>query len=553
MQEPVSRELLATLDHLPVVEATDWDWDQALVEPSLSSLEEAIAATLPQRRWFAAKSRRIARAQIVDALPITEGGRLLIVAVAYDEGLAELYQLALAHSQGEPATQLAAVHPSLLWIRTQSDVGLPSGVLYDPTCKAEFCRALLELFIHSGERSALQGTLVATPFGSLLPRTSGELTPRLLTSEQSNTSIAFGDQLILKLFRKIDRGVNPDCEISEKLTQRGFTHGAPLAGVLEFRTADPEPWSLAVLQGFVPNRGDAWQQTLASLVEFLHHASSGTTALDPGRGHLEDSVCRASTREIPPAAQRVFEPFLARAELLGQRTAEMHRALAAVTETDAFAPEPFSPHDAIALRERASLLVQETFATLRLQLPRLDPAVRERAEKIAALEAEAVRRWEQLTQPLQVDKIRCHGDYHLGQVLVTDDDYLIIDFEGEPSRPLAQRREKQLALRDVAGMVRSFHYAACSAVAAVRAERATTVGVESLGRAWFFWIATAFVVAYRRAAGVAPFVPRDELAFEQVFEALLLEKAVYELRYELNNRPDWVYLPLEALQDLLSA
>jgi maltose alpha-D-glucosyltransferase/alpha-amylase len=149
-------------------------------------------------------------------------------------------------------------------------------------------------------------------------------------------------------------------------------------------------------------------------------------------------------------------------------------------------------------------------------------------------------------------KIRCHGDYHLGQVLVTADDFVIIDFEGEPARPLAERREKQLALGDVAGMIRSLHYAACAAATGARDERRSHAArIDDWARAWYAWTSAAYLGSYRRTAGNAAFLPRDDDDFSHVLGVCLLNKAIYELRYELNNRPDWVYLPLAALEDLL--
>ena len=187
------------------------------------------------------------------------------------------------------------------------------------------------------------------------------------------------------------------------------------------------------------------------------------------------------------------------------------------------------------------------------QVPRLAGAVRPLAERIAALEGAAAARFDVLVErPVRVQKIRIHGDYHLGQVLVAGDDFLIIDFEGEPARPLDERREKQLALRDVAGMIRSFHYASCAAsLATGGASRDRHDAFGHWARAWYFWTSAAFLAAYRKTAAGAPFLPATSEELSRVLDACLLQKAVYELRYELNNRPDWVHLPLAALDDLL--
>jgi maltose alpha-D-glucosyltransferase/alpha-amylase len=242
------------------------------------------------------------------------------------------------------------------------------------------------------------------------------------------------------------------------------------------------------------------------------------------------------------------------ARRLGEWTAQMHLALAQAGDDPAFAPEPLSIDDQRLFAERTRAMAEETFAMLQAQLPAFSDESRRQAERVLPCKRDLAARLRRFAErPIEIAKIRCHGDYHLGQVLVADGDFTIIDFEGEPARPLAERRQKQLALRDVAGMIRSFHYASCSA-AARAAHSATPEEKARIGRWARDWHATtcdAFLGAYRRAASGAAFVPRSDDELAQLLDACLLEKAIYELRYELNNRPDWVYLPLAALVDLL--
>jgi maltose alpha-D-glucosyltransferase / alpha-amylase len=277
--------------------------------------------------------------------------------------------------------------------------------------------------------------------------------------------------------------------------------------------------------------------------------SAAILSLAPGE------MCDVAARPLPSSVARTFGKFLIDAERLGARTAQLHRELAVETLDPDFAPEPFSSADQQSFRAQANDLAKETFELLRGQLPRLKDDTRRLAEGVLPLEEAARERFDRIAKGrAAVSKIRCHGDYHLGQVLVTSNEFMIIDFEGEPSRPLAQRRKKQLALRDVAGMIRSFHYAACASAAAVKSEvtRANAESIENWARAWYFWTSAAFLAAYRRTAAAAVFVPSGHEEFPRMLDGCLLEKAIYELRYELNNRPDWVYLPLEALTDLLS-
>jgi trehalose synthase-fused probable maltokinase len=337
------------------------------------------------------------------------------------------------------------------------------------------------------------------------------------------------------------------------LTRRGFTHTPPLAGTLEYRRGSDEPWALAMLQGFVPNQGDAWQYILKRLGKFIEQVRHSPVPAEtpPPDGA---TLLAASDEPVPPTIAQILTPHLNDAEQLGVRTAEMHVALAAATDGPALAPEPLTPDEQRTISQRALDMTHEAFELLRRERSKLAGAVADSADRVLALEHKANEQLARLAdEPITVERIRCHGDYHLGQVLATGDDFVIIDFEGEPARPLAERREKQLAIRDVAGMIRSFHYASRAAVAnaAPSPDPSERRATDAWAAAWYFWSAATFLRAYRRTAGDASFLPRSPEPFARVLEACLLEKAVYELAYELNNRPAWLYLPLAALVDLL--
>jgi trehalose synthase-fused probable maltokinase len=387
-------------------------------------------------------------------------------------------------------------------------------------------------------------------FDALRGAPTQKLAARPVQAEQSNSSVIYGEPLILKALRRVELGLNPDFEISEFLSRQGFANTPRLAGWLEYREPGEEPWTLALLQAFVPNRGDAWHFTLAWLDDALRHFAEATAPAQPPLPAL--GIVRAVEQPISPAARRAFGPFLSRAELLGQRTAEMHLALASDPSNPAFAPERFSAADARGFVNRASHEALATFRLLDEQSSRLAAQISIDTDRGRELAAAALARFERLAdEPMTVDKIRCHGDYHLGQVLVTENDFEIVDFEGEPARPLAERRQKQLALRDVAGMIRSLHYASCAAAAASTGAAAGERPSETWARAWYAWSSVAFLSAYRRNSVGVSFLPASMGEFERLLDGCLLEKALYELRYELNNRPDWLHLPLAALEELL--
>jgi maltose alpha-D-glucosyltransferase/alpha-amylase len=545
---------------LPTISiAGAWDWDKVAGPKRATDLTAGLAAMITTRRWFGAKTRSIRTLRFVDAIAIQPDVRLVLAHVDFVQGPAEVYQIPLALARGSKAEQLSSERPASLWGRVSLDHGPEPAVLYDPLGDAEFCQALLSLFDSQAALRGAAGELVAwqaKPFRKLRGDVEVQLPARGVDAEQSNSSVVYGERLVLKLFRRVEMGLNPDLEITARLTERGFAHVPPLAGGLEYRRSGHEPWTLGMLQGFVANHGDAWRYTLAGLERFLAEKALGRSEsaeilpLSPG------GMCDVAARPMAPAVVRTFGKFLTDAERLGARTAQLHRELAAETDDPAFAPEPFSIADQRSFCARANDLARETFELLRGQLPRLNDDTKRLAEEVLPLEGVAYERFDRIAKGrVAVSKIRCHGDYHLGQVLVASDDFMIIDFEGEPSRPLAERRRKQLALRDLAGMIRSFHYAACTSATAVK-NKVTDPNahqIENWTRAWYSWMSVTFLAAYQRTAAAAVFVPSSREEFQRVLDGCLLEKAIYELRYELNNRPDWVYLPLEALTDLLRA
>jgi maltose alpha-D-glucosyltransferase / alpha-amylase len=437
-------------------------------------------------------------------------------------------------------------------------------VLYDALLEPGFCAALLQL-IASGERlSGEAGAIQASPT-SAFGRLRGPdpvLAPKVVTAEQSNSSIIYGDRLIMKLFRRLEPGLNPDLEIGRFLTERcGFAYAPPAAGGLEYHAPNDEPSSLAFLQGFVPNQGDAWHYTLENLANAYVGVLRAPIKTTPYSASVPATPLLTSVMEEPPQAASAFiGGYLDSARLLGQRTAELHIALAGDAADPSFAPEPFSAADQRALYDSMHGRASVAFAALRQVLGggSLPQAARAAAERVLSLEAQVFDRYQALLDHAFGGlRTRIHGDYHLGQVLYTGADFLIIDFEGEPARPLSERRRKGSPLQDVAGMLRSFHYAPYAVllgqapgVAFAEPEIAT---LEPWARLWHRWTSAAFLKSYLASASAAPFLPGDPKELEQLLDAYLLDKALYELNYELNNRPVWVQIPVEGILQLIAA
>jgi trehalose synthase-fused probable maltokinase len=542
----------------PPIHVASWVWGQFIGGPFQEAFEAALGRAIVTWRWFGAKTRTISAVEIVNAIPLGPAVRLILIQIEFTQGPADVYQIPLAFALGPKAERLLAENSPSLWVRVQLGDRHEPAVLFDGLYDATVCQDLLRLIeTESRWPGMMTGELVgwqATSFDQLRGDIPTPLASELVHAEQSNSSVIYGDRLILKLFRRVEMGLNPDLEMNAHLTEHGFDHVPPLGGAIEYRQRGQEPWAAAMLQGFVPNQGDAWRYTLDRLDGFFESLVGQSDSAGNGLQLPADGIVRAAERAIPAPVSQTLAAFLSDAERLGTRTGQLHLTLAADTENPTFRPELFTSSDQNAFYERCQQLAGEVFELLRRQLPNLADRIRPHAIEVLRLEAavhEQLRRV--VAKPIYVWQIRCHGDYHLGQVLVKEHDFVIIDFEGEPARPLSERRKKQLALRDVAGMIRSYHYAGCSAAARAKQSRPQTDArsIEQWAQAWHFWTSVAFLTAYRQIAARAVFLPASGEEFECLLETCLLEKALYELRYELNNRPDWVYLPLQALTDLV--
>jgi len=422
---------------------------------------EALAAWIARQRWFAAKTRRIQAVVIVDTISLGPGV-VVLADLELDDGRHDHYAIPL----------------------------LPGDEIRDALDDAGFCHALISLIARAGTVDGELGGLAGVPAAGLPWRDGvpAALGIRKVGGEQSNTSVVLGDALILKHFRKLEEGMNPEAEITRFLTEHtSFRHTPRLAGHLEYRNAHAAATTLAVAQQLVPDGRDGWQWVLEQLA-------------DPARAA---AAVRALRR-------------------LGERTGELHRALGSDTLDRAFAPEPITAGDVATWVDGVIAQIAAARAALGGETLSIDPAAIRRA----------------LVAIVGRQKIRHHGDFHLGQTLYrpTAADWMIIDFEGEPLRPLEERRRKHVALRDVAGLLRSLDYAAASAPSDA-----------ALGDDWSARAGQAFVDGYRAAAGAAGFLPESDPAFRSLVAVFELEKAAYEIVYEANNRPDWIAIPKRGL------
>ncbi|HEY8020259.1 MAG TPA: maltose alpha-D-glucosyltransferase [Thermoanaerobaculia bacterium] len=556
----------------------DRGWESALEGPARERLEAALPGILAARRWFGGKARTVRAVRLAEAVPLRDlgdlgdlgdrgegasGAVLALLDVDYTESEPESYLLPLAFAAAGRAEEIAARAPQAVVARLEGD---EPGILYDALFDPGFARGLLEAIARRRRFKDGEGSELAaypTPaFRELAAGSGGDVEPSVLEAEQTNTSVAFGDRFILKLYRRLEDGTNPDLEVGRFLTEKaGFAHTPPVAGAIELRRPGRrEPATVAVLQGYVRNEGDAWRHTLDALGRFIERSLTGAPVPPPTAPATP--LLDLAERELPEPAREILGLYRTSAELLGERTAELHLALAspAAAETAGFAPEPFSLLYQRSLYQSLRGAAGRTLDLLAQRLPALPEPLRPAAEDLLGGRERLLGRFSALLGgKIETVRIRTHGDYHLGQVLHTGRDFVVLDFEGEPARPLSERRLKRSALRDVAGMLRSFQYAAHAALLDETRRGAVPEsargGLEVQLAAWERWAGAAFLGAYlrRSRAGGATFLPAARTDLVLLLDVYLLEKAVYELGYELDNRPDWVGIPLAGIQRILRA
>lgn len=519
-------------------------------------LAEMLPSYLVRCRWFGGKSRSIKSAAVTEAIPFPyDGGTayFIMTRVSYVEGEPEIYLLPLALATGEDTTRVKANFPQTVVARLRSRG--QEGLLYEPIGEAGFHRALLQSVARRRHFKGAEGELVGHPT-SVLRHIQAMMKPdqptAILKAEQSNTSIVFGDWLILKLLRRAEEGINLDLEIGLFLTESSaFAYSPPVAGWLEYRRSHHEAVTFGIVHGFVPNQGDAWKYTLDALGHYFETALA--CKMEAGQDALKRKPLLALTKmELPRQAVELIGPYLESARLLGERTAELHLALASNSADPDFAPEPFTTLYQRSIYQSMRNLTGRTFQSLRSRLGHLAEKDRELAKKVLDREGQVLARFHSvLDRKISALRLRVHGDYHLGQVLYTGKDFIIIDFEGEPARSLSERRLKRSPLRDVAGMLRSFHYAAHHAVLTQAMRPEDLPALQKWATFWQLWVSAVYLKSYLELAGPAGFLPKGEGELQILLDAFCLEKAVYELAYELNNRPDWVGIPLQGILQLL--
>ena len=533
-------------------------WDTVL-EGNVRTLIERdlLAPFLLRQRWFGGKARGVRSARFVDWGLLRRGPQPLfmtVVDVQYDDGERDKYFLPLAILAAIDARGVEERTPHAVLARV---TGARKGVLFDAWLDDRFARALLEGLERQEETRTRRGSFHAmqtSVFRDL--RGADDFRVARLTSEQSNTSLLFGDRLILKLFRRIEPGTNPDYEIGRYLTEQiRYPRVPAVAGAFEYRAPAEPPTTIGLMQQLVESQADGWRHATDELSRFYDAVERRPLPTAPLPGTFAEMASTAPPRPVVD----VMGAYLGTAETLGRRTAEVHLALAQNASDPSFAPQAFTKVDLTNLTVDATAQARKAIDGVKAVTAdgrvKLADDLADLAKKFLVREERLLTRIRSLPAlEFSVAKTRVHGDYHLGQVLWAEGDFYILDFEGEPARPLAQRREKQSPLKDVAGMLRSFSYAAYAALFAQDQKRPGYFShYDAWARVWQTWASAAFLRGYLGTAGAALFVPTEPSQRDALLHLFMLDKALYELNYELNNRPDWVRIPLLGILGIIDA
>jgi maltose alpha-D-glucosyltransferase/alpha-amylase len=525
------------------------------------AIESQLPRLLPTRRWFVSKAKTVRDVRVTAQIPVETARSsvqraLLLIEVEFSDGEPETYAMPLMAVPADDASEEGLFFHAI-------DIGGGQWNIRDGTTDPNFVCLLLEAAVKGRTITQHGVRLIGRPIAGAALKSLPDLAtlqPKMPDREQSNTNVVFGTDLIFKLYRRLGDGVNPELEIGEHLTSVvGFTNTAPLLGTIEV-TGLGQPKTLAVVMKYLANEGDAW-------TTFVEHGQRFFERLDSAELEVVNSLCIPGDLGCTPADEPppkevialIAEP-LELSRLLGRRTAEMHAALASDGGNPAFAPEPYSPVYQRGLLQSMRNTTRAALTLLQERLNSLTDETADNARYVLAHESDITALFRQLAnKPIHAPRIRTHGDYHLGQVLWTGKDFVVIDFEGEPLKSVGERRLKRSPMRDVAGMVRSFDYAAWTALdrhwSLLPPEGKLAVrDRDSRGAIfWGAWLSREFVRAYTdHLRAIRPeLLPVNDEDIDLLLRSWTLAKALYEVQYELNSRPDWVGIPLRAVVTLL--
>ncbi|MEM7556010.1 MAG: maltose alpha-D-glucosyltransferase [Cyanobacteria bacterium P01_A01_bin.84] len=556
--------------------AVNDSWQNVFSKPETKvALETILSEYLCLFPWFSGKNRVTQSAEIKETIPFSFRNseiEMVLLQINYTEGDPETYVIPLGYEAEPAASNRIGNYPEQIVAQLAINNKEESGVLFDAFGSKDFIDFPLHAILKGDSYQGKVGELAATQtqafehlFGDEKdPESYAHLEPHSLKGEHSNSAVIYGDRFIFKLFRRVEEGINPDfevgCFLTKASTNKGIPqaeHFAPVAGALEYRRKERHPITLGILRKYIPDITDGWEYSLDSVRNFFEQVM--VSQIDISEITLPPAnLSQRLQTEIPPIVYEMMGSYIRAAQLLGQRTAELHVALTSDEEDTDFAPELFSSFYQRSIYQYIRNQAGQALILLKKQLGNIPSDLQPLAQTVLNTREQLLDKFKLIiNHKISAMRTRCHGNYSLKEVLYTGKDFVIIDFEGESSRPLSERRMKRSPLRDVAAMLQSFYYASCIGLRNEKESGLIRPDNLELMEEWtqfiYSWAGVAFIQSYFELTANAPFLPQEEQELQVLFNAFVLEKAVLDLDYELKNRPDMLDIPLRRILDLLES
>jgi maltose alpha-D-glucosyltransferase/alpha-amylase len=555
-------------DRRPTLEVSR-SWENVFKGAPRERLQEWLALYLPTCPWFAPHAAPLKAAIIQEAIPVPvpDGStvQFALVQAEYSEGDPETYVVPIAFAEGMTAERICMEQPqaliALLQVKTNASRPAEPGVLYDPLGDAAFSRVLLEALLrHRLFRRSSRELQAVSLLSDDQPGPNGiadglDFPARNISvyhGSQHHTSIHFGDRYVLKVYRRVEEGTSAEVEVGRFVAQKEPSAPvAPLLGYLEYHRERGEPTTLAVLHRYVPHQSDGWDYCQDALGRYFEQALM-RNARGEQPAPIPQSVAALLTEEIASLTQEAIGAALEMARQLGQRMAELHLILAAHPDDPTFAKEPFTSLYQRSLYQSVRSQIRQTFVILRKRMESLPESIRPEAQRLEGQEEALLQRGQTIHQhKIAAGRIRCHGDANLREVLYTGKDFVFIDFEGIPTRPLSDRRRKYTPLRDVACMMRSFHYVSEAALRHGVVRHEDQPVLAPWARLWAATMGQVFWRAYWETASKGDFLPEQPDSRDLLLDFYLLKRALMELRHELTRPGGRVDIPVQGLLHVL--
>ncbi len=556
-----SLNVSGTPQELPVLHVTSIE--SALAEDTLMSLEPAIPRMLRSRPWFLGKRRYITGLSLQKVLTLPEtSAHLMLLHVEYGEGDPETYLVPISAATGDRAEAVLHDRPDIVLTRLEGLGPDVKAVLYGATFDREFSDALLRAIVRRRRIRGEAGEMVGAhtrSFRSAWTSAKSNLEPSLQHTDQCFTVINYGTDFVLKLYRKVEEGINPGREIPEFLCAQTEFRAIPAAlGSLDYRRYlddGVQETCLGTLSSQVANATVGWNYTVDHLGIFFEH----TLAIpqdDPRVRDLTAPNLWAPSDPVPPIVGELLGNYLDSIRILARRTSELHSALSSHADIADFSPEPFTTFYRQGVYHGMLGQLNRAFELLRARVRGLPAEAQSDISEVLNRESELRTRLLALRDTrMSGTRIRNHGDYHLSNVLFAGSDWVLTNFEGDATRPLSERRIKRSALRDVATMLRSFHYVSHAAlfgdVPGIVPSREAHPPLEKWARVWYRWVSAVFLKEYLQTSAAAPFLPTQADEIRILLGAYMIERALIEVEYELEQRPAWIRIPLHGILEQL--